>query len=70
VQQAGAGFALSGSGPDIISDDSATQRALVKEVIGQRGQTTEAGYEAGYQEPSPTASWRVRLDIQRPVKNK
>lgn len=42
--QAGAGFAASGSGLDILAD-SARQGALAKQVIGQQGQITEAGYQ-------------------------
>lgn len=42
--QAGAGFAASGSGLDILRE-SASQGALAKEVIGQQGQITEAGYQ-------------------------
>lgn len=42
--QAGAGFAASGSGLDVLAD-SASQGALAKETLGQQGLITEAGYE-------------------------
>ena len=42
--QAGAGFAASGSGLDILAD-SARQGALAKETLGQQGLITEAGYQ-------------------------
>jgi hypothetical protein len=40
---AGAGFAESGSGLDVLAD-SARQGALAKETLGQQGLITEAGY--------------------------
>lgn len=42
--QAGAGFAASGSGLDILAD-SAAQGALAKSVLQQQGAITEAGYQ-------------------------
>jgi hypothetical protein len=42
--QAGAGFAASGSGLDILAD-SASQGALAKATLGQQGLITEAGYQ-------------------------
>jgi len=42
--QAGAGFAASGSGLDVLAD-SARQGALAKETLGQQGSITEAGYQ-------------------------
>jgi len=41
---AGAGFAASGSALDILRD-SASQGALSKQVLGQQGLITEAGYQ-------------------------
>lgn len=41
---AGGGFAASGSGLDILRE-SASQGALAKEVLGQQGLITEAGYQ-------------------------
>lgn len=44
AQTAGAGLKESGSAVDILSD-SASQGALAKQVLGEQGYITEAGYE-------------------------
>lgn len=52
---AGAGLAASGSSLDILAD-SARQGALAKEVLGQQGLITEAGYQEQAQSYTTMAS--------------